>query len=191
VAVRIRLLRMGKIRNPQYRIVVADSRTKRDGRAIEEIGIYHPKEEPSRIEVKSDRVQHWLSVGAQPSEPVRAILSKTGDWQKFKGLPAPTEPLKVAPARADRTAIYEAEAQAAAGVSAPEAKPAKAAKKAAPKADEKAAPKADEKAAPKAEDKSAPKAEDKSAPKADEQSAPKAGEAPAEEPSSAGADAAG
>ena len=191
MAVRIRLLRMGKIRNPQYRIVVADSRTKRDGRAIEEIGIYHPKEEPSRIEVKSDRVQHWLSVGAQPSEPVRAILSKTGDWQKFKGLPAPTEPLKVAPARADRTAIYEAEAQAAAGVSAPEAKPAKAAKKAAPKADEKAAPKADEKAAPKAEDKSAPKAEDKSAPKADEQSAPKAGEAPAEEPSSAGADAAG
>src|SRR5688572_22732170 len=134
VAVRIRLLRMGKIRNPQYRIVVADARTKRDGRAIEEIGIYHPKEDPSRIEVKSDRVQHWLSVGAQPSDPVRAILSKTGDWQKFKGLPAPTEPLKVAPARADRTAIYEAEAQAAAGVSAPETKPARgssAAKKAA------------------------------------------------------------
>jgi small subunit ribosomal protein S16 len=125
VAVRIRLLRMGKIRNPQYRIVVADSRTKRDGRAIEEIGIYHPKEDPSRIEVKSDRVQHWLSVGAQPSEPVRAILSKTGDWQKFKGLPAPTEPLKVAPARADRTAIYEAEAQAAAGVSGETTRPAK------------------------------------------------------------------
>jgi small subunit ribosomal protein S16 len=111
---------MGKIRNPQYRIVVADSRTKRDGRAIEYVGLYHPKEEPSRIEVNSDRVQHWLSVGAQPSEAVQAILSKTGDWQKFKGLPAPTEPLKVAPARADRTAIYEAEAQAAAGVSAPE-----------------------------------------------------------------------
>src|SRR5687767_15335848 len=108
---------MGKIRHPQYRIVVANSRTKRDGRAIEEIGIYHPKEEPSRIEVKSDRVQHWLSVGAQPSDPVKAILSKTGDWQKFKGLPPPAEPLKVAPARADRTAIYEAEAQAAAGVS--------------------------------------------------------------------------
>ena len=123
MAVKIRLKRMGKIRTPFYRIVVADSRTKRDGRAIEEIGIYHPKEEPSRIEVKSDRVQHWLSVGAQPSEPVRAILSKTGDWQKFKGLPAPTEPLKVAPARADRTAIYEAEAQAAAGLAeAPKAK---------------------------------------------------------------------
>src|SRR4051794_35481651 len=164
---------MGKIRNPQYRIVVADSRTKRDGRAIEEIGIYHPKEDPSRIEVKSDRVQHWLSVGAQPSEPVRAILSKTGDWQKFKGLPPPTEPLKVAPARANRTAIYEAEAQAAAGVSAPEAKPARAAKKtAAPKAEEKtAAPKAEEKtAAPKAEEKTAaPKAEEKAAaPKAEE-----------------------
>ena len=95
MAVRIRLLRMGKIRNPQYRIVVADARTKRDGRAIEFLGLYHPKEEPSRIEVNSERVQHWLSVGAQPSEPVRAILSKTGDWQKFKGLPAP-EPLKVA-----------------------------------------------------------------------------------------------
>ena len=116
MAVRIRLLRMGKIRNPQYRIVVADSRTKRDGKAIEFIGLYHPKEEPSRIEVKSDRVQYWLSVGAQPSEPVIAILSKTGDWQKFKGLPAPTEPLKVAPEKADRKALYEAEAQAAAGI---------------------------------------------------------------------------
>ncbi|GIH06058.1 hypothetical protein Rhe02_41250 [Rhizocola hellebori] len=131
MAVRIRLLRMGKIRNPQYRIVVADSRVKRDGKAIEFIGIYHPKEEPSLIEVKSDRVQHWLSVGAQPSEAVVAILSKTGDWQKYKGLPAPTEPLKVAPARADRRAVYEAAAQAAAGLSKPE--PTKAsAKKAAP-----------------------------------------------------------
>ncbi len=116
MAVKIRLLRMGKIRNPQYRIVVADSRTKRDGKAIEFIGLYHPKEEPSRIEVKSERVQYWLSVGAQPSEPVIAILSKTGDWQKFKGLPAPTEPLKVAAEKADRKALYEAEAQAAAGV---------------------------------------------------------------------------
>jgi small subunit ribosomal protein S16 len=164
---------MGKIRNPQYRIVVADSRTKRDGRAIEEIGIYHPKEDPSRIEVKSDRVQHWLSVGAQPSDPVKAILSKTGDWQKFKGLPAPSEPLKVAPARADRTAIYEAEAQAAAGVSAPEAKSSAAAKTAAAGTGD--ARKAAKKAAPKAEEKAAPKAE----------------EAPAEETSSAGADAAG
>jgi len=133
VAVKIRLLRMGKIRNPQYRIVVADSRTKRDGRAIEYVGLYHPKEEPSRIEVNSERVQHWLSVGAQPSEPVVAILSKTGDWQKFKGLPAPAEPLKVAPARASRTAAYEAEAKAAAGLAETEtkAKPAKKAAKAA------------------------------------------------------------
>lgn len=116
MAVRIRLLRMGKIRNPQYRIVVADSRKKRDGRAIENLGIYHPKEEPSRIEVDSERVQHWLSVGAQPSEPVRAILRKTGDWQKFKGLPPPTRPLKTAPARVDQRAVYEAEAKAAAGL---------------------------------------------------------------------------
>ena len=140
MAVRIRLLRMGKIRNPQYRIVVADSRTKRDGRAIEYIGVYHPKEEPSRIEVNSERVQYWLSVGAQPSEPVQRILEKTGDYQKFKGLPAP-EPLKVAPARADRRARYEAEAQAAAGVTPTETKPArKAAKKAAPAAEVPAAP---------------------------------------------------
>ena len=137
MAVKIRLLRMGKIRNPQYRIVVADSRTKRDGRAIEYVGLYHPKEEPSRIEVNSERVQHWLSVGAQPSEPVVAILSKTGDWQKFKGLPAPAEPLKVAPARASRTAAYEAEAKAAAGLAETETK-AKPAKKAAKAAEAKA-----------------------------------------------------
>jgi small subunit ribosomal protein S16 len=127
---------MGKIRNPQYRIVVADSRTKRDGRAIEYIGVYHPKEEPSLIEVNSERAQYWLSVGAQPSEPVQRILEKTGDWQKFKGLPAP-EPLKVAPARADRRARYEAEAQAAAGVTPVEAK---SAKKSAKKAEPVAAP---------------------------------------------------
>ncbi len=125
MAVRIRLLRMGKIRNPQYRIVIADSRTKRDGRAIEFIGLYQPKEEPSLIEVNSDRAQYWLSVGAQPSEPVQRILELTGDWQKFKGLPAPTEPLKVAPARADRRALYEAEAQAAAGVTPVETKSAR------------------------------------------------------------------
>ena len=144
MAVKIRLLRMGKIRNPQYRIVVANSRTKRDGKAIEFIGIYQPKEDPSIIEVNSERVQHWLSVGAQPSEPVQRLLEKTGDWQKFKGLPAP-EPLKMAPQRADRKALYEAEAQASAGLApAPEAKPAKkapakAAKAAEPKAEAPAA----------------------------------------------------
>ncbi|MEV6963692.1 30S ribosomal protein S16 [Hamadaea sp. NPDC051192] len=141
MAVKIRLLRMGKIRNPQYRIVVADSRTKRDGKVIEFIGVYHPKEEPSLIEVKSDRVQYWLSVGAQPSEPIVAILSKTGDWQKFKGLPAPTEPLKVAAAKVDRKAIYEAEAQAAAGVAeTKKAEPKKAEKKAEAKAETPAEP---------------------------------------------------
>jgi small subunit ribosomal protein S16 len=85
VAVKIRLKRMGKIRAPYYRIVVADSRTKRDGRVIEEIGKYHPTEEPSFIEVDSERAQYWLGVGAQPSEQVAAILKLTGDWGRFKG----------------------------------------------------------------------------------------------------------
>jgi small subunit ribosomal protein S16 len=133
VAVKIRLLRMGKIRNPQYRIVVADSRTKRDGRAIEYVGIYQPKEHPSIIQVKSERVQYWLSVGAQPSEAVQRLLEKTGDWQQFKGLPAPP-PLLMAPEKVSRTAAYEAEAKAAAGVA--EAPAAKTPKKA--KASEKA-----------------------------------------------------
>ncbi|GAA3519211.1 30S ribosomal protein S16 [Actinocatenispora rupis] len=136
MAARIRLKRLGKIRHPQYRIVVADARTKRDGRVIEEIGKYHPKEEPSLIEVDSERVQYWLSVGAQPSEPVAAILSRTGDWQKFKGLPAP-EPLKVAAPKRDRQARYEEEAKAAGGLTdagKPEAKTEK--KKPAKKADE-------------------------------------------------------
>jgi small subunit ribosomal protein S16 len=134
VAVKIRLLRMGKIRNPQYRIVVADSRTKRDGRAIEYVGIYQPKEDPSIIQVKSERVQYWLSVGAQPSEAVQRLLEKTGDWQQFKGLPAPP-PLLMKAEKVSRLATYEAEAKAAAGVAdAPVSKPAKKATKAAPKA---------------------------------------------------------
>ncbi|NMN94319.1 30S ribosomal protein S16 [Antrihabitans stalactiti] len=95
MAVKIKLTRLGKIRNPQYRIVVADSRTRRDGRAIETIGKYHPKEEPSLIEVDSERAQYWLSVGAQPTEPVEAILKITGDWQKYKGLPGTEGTLKV------------------------------------------------------------------------------------------------
>jgi small subunit ribosomal protein S16 len=101
VAVKIRLKRLGKIRAPYYRIVVADSRTKRDGRAIEEIGKYHPTEEPSFIEVKSDRAQYWLGVGAQPTEQVLAILKITGDWQKFKGLPGAEGTLRVKAARVD------------------------------------------------------------------------------------------
>ncbi len=86
MAVKIRLKRMGKIRAPHYRVVVADSRVKRDGKAIEQIGQYHPTEEPSFIEINSERAQYWLSVGAQPSEQVTQLLKITGDWQKFKGL---------------------------------------------------------------------------------------------------------
>lgn len=86
MAVKIKLKRLGKIRQPHYRIVVADSRTRRDGRAIEEIGLYHPTYNPSRIEVNAERAQYWLSVGAQPTEAVLAILKLTGDWQAHKGL---------------------------------------------------------------------------------------------------------
>jgi small subunit ribosomal protein S16 len=137
VAVKIKLKRLGKIRNPQYRIVVADARTKRDGRAIEEVGKYHPKEDPSFIEVNSERAQYWLSVGAQPTEAVVAILKVSGDWQKFKGLPAP-EPMKVAAPKADKKAVFEAAAKEAEA----EPKPASAPKK---KAEKKAdAPKAEE-----------------------------------------------
>jgi small subunit ribosomal protein S16 len=108
VAVKIKLKRLGKIRAPYYRIVVADARTKRDGRAIEEIGKYHPKAEPSFIEVDSDRAQHWLSVGAQPTDPVRKILEITGDWQKFKGLPGTEGTLKTAAPKEDRKEIFAA-----------------------------------------------------------------------------------
>ncbi|MEU6537574.1 30S ribosomal protein S16 [Streptomyces sp. NPDC047000] len=96
MAVKIKLKRLGKIRSPHYRIVVADSRTRRDGRAIEEIGLYHPVQNPSRMEVDAERVAYWLGVGAQPTEPVLAILKKTGDWQKFKGEPAPAPLLQPA-----------------------------------------------------------------------------------------------
>jgi small subunit ribosomal protein S16 len=108
VAVKIKLKRMGKIRAPFYRIIVADARTKRDGRAIEEIGKYHPKAEPSFIEVNSERAQHWLSVGAQPTDPVRRILEITGDWQKFKGLPGTEGTLKTAEAKADKKEAFAA-----------------------------------------------------------------------------------
>jgi small subunit ribosomal protein S16 len=163
VAVKIKLMRMGKIRAPYYRIVVADARTKRDGRAIEEIGKYHPTQEPSLIEVDSERAQYWLGVGAQPTEPVAAILKVTGDWQKFKGLPGQEGTLRVAEPKTDKKTIFEAAAKESAGEPKDGATTPKkrAAKKAAP-AEAKAAPaeaKADE-------------------PKADE---PKADEAPADE----------
>jgi small subunit ribosomal protein S16 len=114
VAVKIKLMRLGKMRAPYYRIVVADSRTKRDGRAIEEIGKYHPKEDPSFIEVKGDRAAYWLGVGAQPTEAVTAILKVSGDWQKFKGLPAPP-PMLVAKPKADKKIAFELAAKEGAG----------------------------------------------------------------------------
>jgi small subunit ribosomal protein S16 len=112
VAVKIKLKRLGRIREPYYRIVVADARTKRDGRAIEEIGKYHPKSEPSLIEVNSERVQHWLSVGAQPTDPVRALLKVTGDWQKFTGEPGAEGTLRIAAPRADKKEAFAVAAKA-------------------------------------------------------------------------------
>jgi small subunit ribosomal protein S16 len=106
VAVKIRLKRLGKVRVPQYRIVVVDSRKKRDGRVIEEIGKYHPKEDPSYIDVVSDRAQYWLGVGAQPSDAVAAILKVTGDWQKFRGEPGAEGTLKVAEPKRDKLEIF-------------------------------------------------------------------------------------
>ncbi|GGM22315.1 30S ribosomal protein S16 [Promicromonospora citrea] len=108
MAVKIRLKRLGKIRAPYYRVVVADSRTKRDGRVIEEIGKYHPTEEPSLIDIKSERAQYWLGVGAQPTEQVAALLKVTGDWQKFKGLPGAEGTLKVKGEKSDAAAAIEA-----------------------------------------------------------------------------------
>ncbi|NYJ04290.1 30S ribosomal protein S16 [Petropleomorpha daqingensis] len=173
MATKIKLMRLGKMRAPYYRIVVADARTKRDGRSIETIGKYHPKEEPSFIEVDSERAQYWLGVGAQPTEAVAAIFRVTGDWQKFKGEPAPA-PMKVAEPKPDKKALYEAAVRAAGGE-----EPAEGAttpkKKAAPK---KAAPAAE--AAPAAD--AAPAAE--AAPAADaaesvDEAAGAAGEGPA------------
>jgi small subunit ribosomal protein S16 len=111
VATKIKLMRLGKMRAPYYRIVVADARTKRDGRSIETIGKYHPKEDPSFIEVDAERAAYWLGVGAQPTEAVAAILRVTGDWQKFKGEPAPA-PMRVAAPKPDRKALYEAAVRA-------------------------------------------------------------------------------
>jgi small subunit ribosomal protein S16 len=136
------LKRLGKIREPYYRVVVADSRTKRDGRAIEEIGKYHPKLEPSLIDIDSERVLYWLSVGAQPTEQVQTLLKITGDWQKFKGEPGTEGTLKVAETKADKKDRYSElvkESQAVKEAKAA-AKPAKAARKEAPKKAEAEAP---------------------------------------------------
>ncbi|WP_122261500.1 30S ribosomal protein S16 [Ornithinimicrobium cerasi] len=115
MAVKIRLKRMGKIRAPFYRVVVMDSRAKRDGRAIEEIGKYHPTEEPSLIDIDTDRAQYWLGVGAQPTEQVQALLKITGDWQKFKGEPGTEGTLKVKAPKPDKRSLYEAALAAADG----------------------------------------------------------------------------
>jgi small subunit ribosomal protein S16 len=115
MAVKIKLARFGKIRNPQYRIAVADARNRRDGRAIEVIGRYHPKEDPSIIEVNSERAQYWLGVGAQPTEPVLQLLKITGDWQKFKGLPGAEGTLRVAEPKPTKLELFNAALAAADG----------------------------------------------------------------------------
>jgi small subunit ribosomal protein S16 len=177
VAVKIRLKRIGKIHAPFYRVVIMNSRTKRDGRAIEEIGKYHPTEDPSVIEINSERVQYWLGVGAQPTEQVAKLLKITGDWQKFKGLPGTEGTLRFAAPKADKLALYEVAATSAMAESKDGATTARR-KKVEPKADpaepkaEKSEPKADkpDKAAPKADKPAADKpdkAESKTADKAD------------------------
>ncbi|SDT20307.1 SSU ribosomal protein S16P [Nocardioides scoriae] len=167
MAVKIRLKRMGKIRQPFYRVVVVDARKKRDGRVIEEIGKYHPKEEPSFIEVTSDRAQYWLGVGAQPTEAVEAILKVTGDWQKFKGLPGTEGTLRVKEAKRDKTEIFNEALKDAANEPKGAAVTKKASKKSAT---------ADEKT----EDKAADQAEEKTEAPAAEAETP--AEAPAETP---------
>ncbi len=191
MAVKIRLKRIGKIHAPFYRVVIMNSRTKRDGRAIEEIGKYHPTEDPSVIEINSERVQYWLGVGAQPTEQVAKLLKITGDWQKFKGLPGTEGTLRFAAPKADKLALYEVAATSAMAESKDGATTARR-KKAEPKADsaelktekadkpEKAEPKAD-KAEPKAEKADKPdRAEakvDKAEPKAEKADKPDKAEA--------------
>ena len=169
MAVKIKLTRLGKIRNPQYRIAVADARNRRDGRAIEVIGRYHPKEEPSLIEVDSGRAQYWLSVGAQPTEPVLKLLKITGDWQKFKGLAGAEGTLKVAEPKPSKLELFNAALAAADGAPSGEAAQLKKKKVPAKKAE-----KAEESAAESAELAVEPTAE--AAPEAVE-TAPEAGPA--------------
>lgn len=121
MSVKIKLKRFGKVRQPHYRVIVADSRTKRDGRAIEEIGKYHPKRHPSLVDIDSERVQYWLGVGAQPTDPVLALLKLTGDWQRFKGLPGAEGSLQQAAQSGDRAEAYNAALSEAHAKSAEEA----------------------------------------------------------------------
>ena len=108
MAVKIKLQRMGKIRTPHYRVVVADARTRRSGKVIENLGIYEPKANPSVIRIDSERAQYWLGVGAQPTDPVLALLKITGDWQKFKGLPGAAGTLEVAPEKPSKLDLFNA-----------------------------------------------------------------------------------
>ena len=135
MAVKIRLKRLGKVRVPQYRIVVVDSRKKRDGKVIEEIGLYHPKEDPSYIRVESERAQYWLGVGAQPSDAVAKILRITGDWQTYKGIPGAEGRLKVAEPKRDKLEIFNEALKEAGNEPKGDAVTKKAAKKAEPKAE--------------------------------------------------------
>ena len=106
MAVKIKLQRVGKIRNAQYRVVIADAKARRDGKVVENIGIYHPKQEPSLIKIDSERAQYWLGVGAQPTEPVLALLKITGDWQKHKGLDGAEGTLKVAEEKPSKLDLF-------------------------------------------------------------------------------------
>ena len=174
MAVKIRLKRMGKVRAPHYRIVVVDSRKKRDGKVLEEIGLYHPKEDPSYISVVSDRAQYWLSVGAQPSDAVAKLLKITGDWQKFKGVGGTEGTLKVAEPKRDKLEIFNEALKDAASEPRAEAVTRKASKKSAEKP---------------AEDKTEAPAEDKPA-AAEAPVAEEAAPVPADETPEGAADAA-
>ena len=172
MAVKIKLTRLGKIRNPQYRIAIADARNRRDGRSIEVIGRYHPTEEPSLIEIDSERAQYWLSVGAQPTEPVLKLLKITGDWQKFKGLPGTEGTLKVREPKPSKLDLFNAALAAADGAPTGEATALK--KKKAP------AKKADAAEKPEAADAAEKPEAAEAAEKPEEAAAEPAAEAPAE-----------
>jgi small subunit ribosomal protein S16 len=190
MAVKIKLSRLGKIRNPQYRIAIADSRTRRDGRAIEIIGRYHPKQEPSLIEIDSERAQYWLSVGAQPTEPVLKLLKITGDWQKFKGLPGAEGKLKVAAPKPSKLELFNAALAAADGAPTTEAATPKKKKAPAKKAAADKAEKAEEAAEPDAAAEPSAEAEAAAEPSVEaEAAAEPSAEAEAAEPAEASAQA--
>jgi small subunit ribosomal protein S16 len=179
LATKIRLMRMGKIRTPFFRVVVTDSRKARNGLSIEEIGRYVPGQEPSLIEINSERAQYWLGVGAQPSEAVTALLKVTGDWQKFKGLPGSEGTLRVAAIKPAKSVAYEAAMKAAA------AEPAEGATTLKKKAQEKLAAKANpvaEEPAVEAVAESTPEAVVESTPEAVVESTPEATPEAAVEP---------